>query len=354
MVLDPTARTDVRSFRAADAVRVGPLGARTGQVRRGRLWVPGFVPDLMPPLWLIGGAAPGPVLAVLAGLGGTEWDSIEAARAFTTQVRPDRLRGTLVVLPLLQVAGFRDRRPAVSPLDGQRLDRVFPGAARGGPSLRLANALTEQVLGQADAVLVLRSTSLAQTTRAVAAVAQGTGGDATGASADDLALAGTLGAEWLLVLSDRGGPLTEANRLGRVAAAAEAGALGARSPGAIRMLTGAARAALAHLGMIDPNAARAAAPRPAPLRALSGSAAPAPMDGLWRPAVRLGAALAAGAPLGRLVPLDPDRPEVLVAAPAGGVVVALDRGLSAVAGQTLAVLASAASSPAGQDGAMVP
>ena len=327
---------DSRPPRDAETVRVGTLRAVSGRVRHGRVWVTGFVPDLMPPLALVGGTAPGPVLAVIAGLSGTETASVEAARTLAARLRPDDLAGTLVIVPVADVPAFRDRRARVSPLDGRRLDASFPGAPRGGPTTRLAHALDKTVLSAADAVLVLRSGSVASTSAAVATVAVEDGDDAGGAAqAASLVLARALGLPMVVEAEPAGSVVWAARRRGAAAAAAEAGDAGRAAPAAVRRLREAALAALGHLRM----AALPAAPTAAPGFFQGRAVAAAPADGYWRPQVRLGMAITRGDRLGLVQPLQADMAPVPVVAPADGVVVALDRGLAASSGQALAAIA---------------
>src|ERR1700733_5328655 len=60
------------------------------------------------PFGVIEGHEPGPVLLVTAGVHASEFCSIEAASRLLRK-RPEAFRGTLVILPLLNVRGFRAR-----------------------------------------------------------------------------------------------------------------------------------------------------------------------------------------------------------------------------------------------------
>src|SRR3954470_21905787 len=102
---------------------------RTGQPRTTR----GFVrphPDLELPFGIIEGAQDGPCLLVTAGVHGSEFCSIEAALRLL-KLPPEEIRGTLLVLPILNVQGFRKRSIYVVPEDGKNLNRVFPGHVDG-------------------------------------------------------------------------------------------------------------------------------------------------------------------------------------------------------------------------------
>lgn len=73
---------------------------------------------------------------------------------------PDGLAGSVLVLPILNVSGFRSRSVYVMPEDGRNLNRMFPGRPDGSYSERLAHWLVTQVYPQADAYLDLHSGDL--------------------------------------------------------------------------------------------------------------------------------------------------------------------------------------------------
>src|SRR5919112_1876792 len=95
---------------------------RTGKPRIER----GFVRphhDLELPFGIVEGAQDGPCLLVTAGVHGSEFCSIEAALRLL-KLSPEEISGTLLVLPILNVQGFRKRSIYVVPEDGKNLNRV--------------------------------------------------------------------------------------------------------------------------------------------------------------------------------------------------------------------------------------
>lgn len=111
------------------------------------------------PFGIIEGAEPGPCLLVTAGVHGSEFCSVEAAIRLL-QMQPEQIKGTLVVLPILNVQGFRRRSIYVMPEDGKNLNRMFPGKPDGTTSERLADWLVTSVYPQADAYLDLHGGDL--------------------------------------------------------------------------------------------------------------------------------------------------------------------------------------------------
>jgi predicted deacylase len=111
------------------------------------------------PFGIIEGIEPGPCLLVTAGVHGSEYCSIEAAVRLL-QMKPEQIRGTLVVLPILNIQGFHKRSIYVMPEDGKNLNRMFPGKPDGTVSERLAHWLVTSVYPQADAYLDLHGGDL--------------------------------------------------------------------------------------------------------------------------------------------------------------------------------------------------
>ena len=82
---------------------------------------------------VVGEAGEGPHLTVIAGVHGTEYTSIAAARALLAELRPAELSGTVTVAPLINLPAFWARTPFVVPFDGKNLNRSFPGDPAAAP-----------------------------------------------------------------------------------------------------------------------------------------------------------------------------------------------------------------------------
>jgi hypothetical protein len=111
------------------------------------------------PFTVIEGAQPGPVLLVTAGVHASEFCSIEAAVRLQ-QTKPDDIKGTLVILPILNMQGFRKRSIYIMPEDGKNLNRQFPGKPDGTLSEKLAHWLVTAVFPHADCYLDLHGGDL--------------------------------------------------------------------------------------------------------------------------------------------------------------------------------------------------
>jgi len=73
-----------------------------------------------------------------------------AVRQFVRELDPALMRGTIVVSLQSSPVAFQQRMAFVNPLDGENLNRSFPGDPQGGPTARLAAWLWENLLARAD------------------------------------------------------------------------------------------------------------------------------------------------------------------------------------------------------------
>src|ERR1700689_4950706 len=106
---------------------------------------------------VVGEAGEGPHLTVIAGVHGTEYTSIAAARELLAELRPEQLSGTVTAPPLINLPAFWARTPFVVPLDGKNLNRSFPGDADGSAAERIAAAVTERLIKGSDSVIDLHA-----------------------------------------------------------------------------------------------------------------------------------------------------------------------------------------------------
>ena len=139
---------------AAD-LTVGTATARPGQRASGVIRIPAgsdSATDI--PVIIVNGAKPGPTLAVVAGAHGTEYASIIALEQLGPATDPAAMSGSLVILPLLNIASFTQKVPHVNPVDGKGLNRSYPGKTDGTQTDRISAAVA-QVIDKADFVIDL-------------------------------------------------------------------------------------------------------------------------------------------------------------------------------------------------------
>ena len=104
---------------------------------------------------VVRGRRPGPCLLVTACLHGDEICGAEIIRRLMTAPALNRLRGTLVTVPVLNMPSFLARSRYLP--DRRDLNRLFPGAAAGSLGARLAKVVSSELLPVADAVIDLHS-----------------------------------------------------------------------------------------------------------------------------------------------------------------------------------------------------
>jgi uncharacterized protein len=102
------------------------------------------------PYFSIAGAQPGPTFLLTAGIHAAEYTGIVAAIRLGRRLQPADVRGTIVVIPLLNRPGFYERSIYVNPEDNDNMNRVFPGAPDGSWSERFAHHLLNEVVVGAD------------------------------------------------------------------------------------------------------------------------------------------------------------------------------------------------------------
>jgi predicted deacylase len=133
-----------------DRLKAGNLSAARGEKVFGYQEVNIGGEPLRFGLFLVNGAADGPMLAVTAGVHAAEYASVAAALDLGRSLEPQALRGRVIVLPVVNVAGFPARSIYVDPLDGKNINRLFPGHAGGSASEQIASWVFQNVIGRAD------------------------------------------------------------------------------------------------------------------------------------------------------------------------------------------------------------
>ncbi|MDO4267075.1 MAG: M14 family metallopeptidase [Eubacteriales bacterium] len=104
---------------------------------------------------VIRGAYPGKQLVITAGMHGCEYVGIRAAAELYRLLDPQKMHGTVVLLPLLNPSGFFQGRRQIMPEDGKNLNRVFPGTEQGSSTERLAAAVVREIYPDTDFLLDL-------------------------------------------------------------------------------------------------------------------------------------------------------------------------------------------------------
>src|ERR1700719_520924 len=109
---------------AAD-ITVGTAVARSGQKATGFIQVPAGVDAATNiPVIVLNGAKAGPKLALIAGSHGSEYAAIIALEKSAQTTTPAALSGTLIIVPLINLASFAEKVPHLNPVDGKSMNRL--------------------------------------------------------------------------------------------------------------------------------------------------------------------------------------------------------------------------------------
>lgn len=104
---------------------------------------------------VIHGKRPGPVLLITAALHGDEINGVEICRRLLRLPRLNNLKGTLVVVPIVNTYGFVQQSRYLP--DRRDLNRSFPGSEKGSLGSRMAWQFTDRILKKSTHVIDLHT-----------------------------------------------------------------------------------------------------------------------------------------------------------------------------------------------------
>jgi predicted deacylase len=274
-----------------ETLKIGSLVAARGEKTFG---VNEFSVDGRPcrlPMWLVNGNSDGPLLVVTAGVHAAEYASIAAALDLGRSADPARLRGSLVVVPVLNVAGFGVRSIYVSPLDGKNLNRVFPGKPDGTASEQLADWVFHTVIERADYYVDLHGGDLVEALVPFTIMFRSGEEVTDGAS---LQMAKAFGIHYLVRSETPGSVYASATRAGIPSILAEAGGQGIWTPRDVGTHVEGLDNLMRHLGMVP-----GLPPEPKPYTLLERFLwLRSEHDAFWYPGTAVGDAVKSGQLLG--------------------------------------------------------
>jgi hypothetical protein len=162
----PSAAYGLRQADPHAVVTVGTATARRGATAYGEIVVPAGVDSgTRIAVAVVNGARPGPVLAVVSGAHGTEYASILAVSRLVGMIDPATLAGTVILVPLVNVASFEQKVPHVNPIDRKSMNRYYPGNPSGTQTERASYLITRQVVDQSDHLIDLHGGDLDENLR---------------------------------------------------------------------------------------------------------------------------------------------------------------------------------------------
>nr|WP_282452774.1 succinylglutamate desuccinylase/aspartoacylase family protein [Lysobacter sp. CAU 1642] len=127
---------------------VAPGSARTLFWNAGQSFAGG---DTVAPVNVVHGTRPGPVLCLTAAVHGDEINGVEIVRRVLNDLNPDRLSGTVIAVPIINLFGFA-RSSRYLP-DRRDLNRFFPGSQFGSVASRIAFSFFHNIAKRCEALV---------------------------------------------------------------------------------------------------------------------------------------------------------------------------------------------------------
>ncbi|MCA9571661.1 MAG: succinylglutamate desuccinylase/aspartoacylase family protein [Myxococcales bacterium] len=275
---------------------------------------------------IVHAAGSGPTVAITANIHGDEATGVAVVQEVDRLLTDRQVRGMALLYPTLNPAGLT-ARTRVHP-SGHDLNRLFPGVRKGSPSERHVHGIWEDLLARnVDLVVDLHADSGRSVPYAIVDRALSNGkGRGLAPRLEQLAAATGLIVlreypedQYLRYSLDRSLAGALVNRASVAAVTIEAGPRRWLDPNAVELAAGAVLRVLQHVGMVE-----GAPPAPvafAPCGPWRREAAPRTRrTGLFREVVPPGGVFAKGDVLGRVVDLEGEEVDRLVA-PRAGVVI---------------------------------
>ena len=286
-------------FALAQNFTVGTATAGPGQKAFGAIDVPaGRDAGTSIPVTVFRGAKAGPVLALVSGAHGTEYASIVAVEKLIEMLDPEQLSGTVIVLPLVNLASFQQKVPHVNPVDGKSMNRFYPGNAEGSQTERVSWQITKQVVEKSDYLVDYHGGDLDESLRPYAYWPK-TGDAKHDAITKEMALA--FGLDHIIITTDRPKDPNAsryldntANTRGKPAIAVEAGYSGTVRPEDVQLLVNGTLSVMRYLKMLP----GAATPVENPVWIGKVDTVQSEREGIFYPLVDRGTYVAQGTKLG--------------------------------------------------------
>jgi uncharacterized protein len=222
-------------------------------VQKHELQLPGEA--LLDDRWMvtsITGSHPGPAVFINAGIHGAEYPAIQTVIELGSPLDPAYVRGSVILMPVLNMPAFWERSMFLCPIDGKNVNRVFPGNPNGSYSEQLASALMREFIIHSDVHMDLHGGDMVEALVPFSIVQRGD----TAVHQRAFEIATTFGLPYLLAV-DR--PVQSGSGTTTCAAAvasgipsfiAEAGGIGQLDPESVGILCDGLLRVLAQFGMI--------------------------------------------------------------------------------------------------------
>lgn len=138
----------------SNAQNISKIMAQNGAFRKDTVFtVKGDAQETYLPVTVIKGKEKGPVFSIVAGIHGYEYSPIIAVQEILKEIKPEEIKGTLIIVPIANVEAFQKRTPFVNPLDHKNLNNAFPGSSDGTPTDQIANIITKEIISNSTVFL---------------------------------------------------------------------------------------------------------------------------------------------------------------------------------------------------------
>lgn len=240
-----------------DVIKIGDIEAQRGERKTGYVKVgETAVANVVIPLAIINGAKPGLTLCISGGVHGAEYSSIEAVQRILRQADPSKLNGALLVVPVVNMAGFETRGPQggmstpfQNPIDNLNLNRIFPGNPEGSMSYQIAATFMSQIVARADYFIDCHGGDLnEELTSYIVAVESG---DAERDRITREVLAASFDCTVLSIARVGGGSIEAASKMGKPCIVVEAGGYGRVNEEAVQLIVSGINNVMKRLKMIE-------------------------------------------------------------------------------------------------------
>jgi len=264
-------------------IKVGGVAVAPGQIARGRIQVEvGTAAGVEMPVVVVNGSRPGPTVCITGGVHGAEYPGIEAAIRLSRSLKPEVVRGAVIIIPIVSVPAFQRRAIYVNPMDGVNINRVFPGNPAGTITEVMAATLFREAVARSNAFIDLHGGDLVEALVPFTIYYQ------SGNAAVDEAsrkMAEVYGIKYILrSMAIRGGSYQAAAAMGKPAILTESGGQGILDEPSVQIHIRGATNVLKHLGVLEgqPEAAER------PVHFSHSSWLAAEQGGIFYPAVTVG------------------------------------------------------------------
>lgn len=131
-----------------DSITIGDVTVKPGERRAIHLPLAAMYThtDVEMTVHVINGRQAGPRLFVSAAIHGDELNGVEIIRRLLKQKQMDKLRGTLILIPIVNVHGFLSHSRYLP--DGRDLNRSFPGGEESSLAGRVAHHFLQQIVSR--------------------------------------------------------------------------------------------------------------------------------------------------------------------------------------------------------------